>query len=48
MLKGKLVPSGLSDLISAGWFSLDFSATLDHSVKEMASLFLHVSFSSVI
>lgn len=35
VLKGKLVPSSLSDLLSAGWFSIDFSATLDPSIKEM-------------
>lgn len=35
MLKGKRVLSGLSDCLSAGWFSIDFLATVEQSVEEM-------------
>ena len=35
MLKGKIVRSGLSDHLAAGWFSIDFLPTLEHRVQKM-------------
>lgn len=35
MLKGEIVLSGLSDYLSAGWFSIDFLTTLEHNVQKM-------------